>query len=140
MINKKVPTISDLDCRIPRAAIRKIRPTCGPFNLSLFHAWLLSIQPSRNIGTAYKQLCWACFHHFDASITRESVPLELHRFVTFFLLVVNVGNRSICFVQNCVIMTGNNCEKIVNKYRYTGCDRKKFPLLNVDSTKSTKQV
>ena len=123
MINKKVPTISDLDRFHERAAIRKIRPTCGPFNLSFIHAWMRSIQPSRNIGTAYKQLCWACFHHFGASITRESVPLGFHRFVTF-LLVGNAGNCSMCFVQKCVIMTGNNCEEIVNKYRYTGRDRK----------------
>ena len=124
MINKKAPTVPDLDRRLISAAIRTIRPTCVPFNLSFIHAWMLSIHPSWNIGTTYIQLCWACFHHFGASITVESIPFELHRFVTSFT-VVYVGNGSMSFVQDCVIMTGNNCKEIINNTRQRAGMREK---------------
>ena len=48
MINEEFPTISDFNRFHVRAASRVISPASGPFNFSVIHAWVRSIQPSWN--------------------------------------------------------------------------------------------
>ena len=143
MINKKVSTISDLDRANVRTASWDIREANGSFNLSISHAWMYSIQPSRHSCGAWHRHWWACFNHFRASITRESVPFEFHRIVTPCWSYEFV-HCSMCLIQNCVIMTGNNCKEIMDDRRQltrlTSCAKVHLMFLFVSEKKKLNRI